>query len=316
MILAPQVPLLRGQDARFQSSFWRTKAKVVLPFESIHGEIVIQLSLNGAPPANFLLDSGAGMTQLDRRAIETAHLKTFSVNSQALTPAGKFSFTLAAQDVHLRRNKDELLHGSVFATDLSQLEESCGVPLAGVIGFDYIQQYPILLDYSAKTITIFADKEVQYRGPGIIVHAENMQPSGESIDFPAVIAHLELNNGSRVSARLEIDTGSDHALTLHAPFARQHDVAQQESNRGPKAAPILSETFDGARYQLVRGQISAIRIGNLRIADPGVLYAKEAVGLSASDQTDGELGNKFLSRFRIFFDIPRGLIVFEPSLDQ
>ncbi len=312
LFLVPPAPFIRGQEARFHSSPWRSRATVVVPFELINGEIVMRLSLNGAAPANFLLDSGSGPSQFDRRAIATAHLKTVSVgNTKEITPAGTLPLTLAANGFRLTYGRSEIVHGSAFVTDLSTFEQALGIPLAGIVGFDYMQQCPILLDYRARTITIFKDRKVRYRGPGIAVPVETAQPSGELLHVPVVVARLELNDRSQVSARLEIDTGSNHALTLHAPFLRQHDLARHEAVQGPAAAPIFSETFGGVRYQLERGQISAVEIGGLKIPDPEALYAKNPAGVSASDQTDGELGSQFLSQFRIFFDIPRHLIVFE-----
>jgi hypothetical protein len=167
------------------------------------------------------------------------------------------------------------------------------------------------LDYRAKTITIFVNKKVRYRGTGVTIPVVNTNVSGELPHLPVVSATLELPDGSSAEGRLELDTGSNSTLELNAPFVRNHHVAQNKKRSEPAPAPDFTQAFCGEEYEEVNADVTAIRLGGLRFANPEALYAKDPVGVSASDETDGRLGNKFLSQFRIFFDIPRRVIVLE-----
>jgi hypothetical protein len=310
LLMVPPAPFVYGQDARFHSLPWRSKARLIVPFELIHGEIVVRLSLNGTPPGNFLLDSGSEVIMLGREAANGAHLKIVPINGKMVTPAGSCAMGLVSQGIHITHDKIEI-NGRAPVIDLSQLQKALGIPVEGILGFEYIRQYPLLLDYTKKTITIFVDKKVRYCGPAVEVPVEARNSSGGLPDLPVVVAQVEFPDGSKASARLEIETGSDRFLTLHAPFVHEHHIAYRGTGKEAAAPRTFSTTFCGDRYELVHGDVSDIQLGGMRFADPEALYAKDPAGVSASNETDGELGNRFLSQFRIFFDIPRDLIVFE-----
>lgn len=312
LFMAPTGTFLHAQETHFRSQFWRSKAKVIIPFEYFRNQIVVKLSLNNGLPANFLVDTGSDHTLLSQRAVETAHLKTNAVKGEVNSLAGRCHLNLTVGGVRIGAGKNELVHGSMPVIDLTAWETELGIPLESIIGFDYIRQFPTFVGYSAKTITIFADKKVQYQGNGERVVVERREKPGDSPDLPVIVANLKLPDGSFASARLTIDTGSDGGLSLHGPFVRLHAAVQVRTKADLSAQPILSAAFCG-EYEQQLGKVAAIQLGELRFSDPGTVYAADPVGISAGDETDGELGNKFLSQFRIFFDIPRNLIVLEPN---
>ena len=159
LFMAPTGPILHAQETHFRSQFWRSKAKVIIPFEYFRNQIVVKLSLNDGPPANFLVDSGSDHTLLSQRAVETAHLKTNAVKGEVNSLAGRCHLNLTVGGVHIRAGKNELVHGSMPVIDLTAWETELGIPLEGIIGFDYIRQFPILVGYSAKTDHDFCRQE-------------------------------------------------------------------------------------------------------------------------------------------------------------
>ncbi len=286
-----------------------SNARLVLPFDSIHNQIVLRLSLNGMPPGNFILDSGSESTVLDRKSAAAAHLKIVPNIGNAFTLGGVCSIGFSAEGMQIKYRRFELSRGVAPVIDLTGLAKGLGFPIEGIIGFNYIRQFPLLLDYRAKTITIFADKEVKYRGAGIPIPVVVAEGSDGPPQLPVVAARLELPDGSQADANLEIDTGYYGALDLHGPFVRNHPSVRSTPNSPLPAQPGYLQGGCGEWHKELPGQISAIALGGRLFPGPRVLYATAPAGVSASSQTDGELGNEFLSQFRVFFDIPRGQIV-------
>jgi hypothetical protein len=310
LLLSSPLALSSGEVPGFHSSLWSSKATLVLPFELINNQIVVRLSLNGTP-GSFILDSGTEHITLDRKAADAAHLRILP-NSGNLNTLGKpCAIETSANGIQIKYGKIELAKGIAPVIDMSQLERGLGFPIEGIIGFDFIRRFPLLLDYGAKTITVFADKKVQYRGEGASIPVLNTEAAGEPPRLPVVVSKLELPDGSQADAKLEIDTGYYGVLDLHAPFVQKHPSIRVQPTAIPLTPPPNLQTGCGDSHEDVRGQVSAIQLGGIRFAAPEALYAKEPAGLSTGDETDGELGNRFLSQFRVFFDIPAYLIVLD-----
>ncbi|HZB87385.1 MAG TPA: aspartyl protease family protein [Terracidiphilus sp.] len=307
----PLPPAISCSDegAQFHSSIWSSKERVVVPFEFINNQIVVRLSLNGMP-GNFIVDTGTDHTALDRRAADAAHMKdaahlTIVPNTGNANSLGKScAIVVAARGVEIKFGKVELIRGITPVSDFSQFEKGFGFTLSGIIGFDYIRQFPMLFDYRAKTITIFGDKRVQYRGPGTSIPLVDTNP-------PVVAAKMELPDGSQAEAKLIVDTGYYGGLDLHGPFVQKHVAVQATQNtaRSDPAPGIRGGCGDD--IEQMRGEVSAIQLGTARFPGPETQYAKSPIGVSASSETDGQLGSAFLSQFRIFFDAPRNLIVLD-----
>ncbi len=313
LFLALTAPFLHGQGSEFRSLSWSPKKVVVVPFEYVHSLILVRLSLNGLPPVSFSLDTGADTTCLDRQAADAAHLKTVMIKGELNSLSGTCALGPVAQGIHVKAGKNELLRGSGLVLDLSQFEKPLGIPLAGILGFDYLRQFPVLLDYRAKTITIFADKKVHYSGSSaLIVPLEKGKEAGKPPNLPVIVVQLELPDGSFAEAKLTIDTGFDGSLNLHGPFVREHPSVQAAPSTNPSARPLYDQAYCGDKYEVELGKVSAIRLGGTRFPAPEVVYSKTPAGVGDSGETDGELGNGFLSQFRIFFDVPHNVIVFEP----
>lgn len=292
-----------GQEANFHSSLFK-RATLVFPFEFVNNQIIVRLSLNGIP-GNFILDTGASKTTLNLRAAEAAHLKMVKNVGSANGLGKSCAIEMAAENVDIKDAKIEILNGTAPVVDLSQLEKGLGVPLEGILGFDYLRLFPILVDYRAKTITFFEDKQVQYRGP------EASIPLLLDGDTPVVVATTWLPDGSRADARLEIDTGYYGALDLHGPFVQKHPSVEADPKTQTAEPPSDLQDICGYTFKELSGKISAIQIGNARFPDPQVFYAQTPTGISANSQTDGELGNAFLSQFSLFLDAPQHLLVLD-----
>lgn len=276
------------------------KTEIVLPFRNVHDEIVVSLSLNGHKGMNFIVDTGSGVTILDAATATAAHVKVLPLEaSPSQSPAGPFTPTQAAPHAEITgyglKLRDNLLVGN-----LQELQKGLGIPLAGIIGFDFLGQLPFLVDYSAKTITISP------HNPPHDIEVPVESPISGEFNGPIVCLNLELPGGRRVKANLIVDTGSTEGLTLHVPFVEKYGLQPLA-----KARPV-NQTAYGGSYRVMPGLVPALLLGDLRVEDLQALFDVSPVGVAASERIDGEIGYKILTRFRTFVDASHQVVVFEP----
>ncbi len=284
---------------------WGGSSEIVLPFQNVQGEMVVTMSLNGHKGMNFVVDTGTGFTILDASAAAAAHVKILPLEAPPLQAlAGPVPLTQTAPHARITGYGLEL-RDHLLVSNLQELQKGLGIPLAGIIGFDFLGQLPFLVDYSAKTITIFPPKRKNDTPhQGIEVSVEPSIP--KEFDGPIVCLNLELPDGRRVKANLTVDTGSTEGLLLHVPFVEKYGL--QPSVK----AQTVSQTTYGGTYNATPGAVPALLLGDLRVEDLHALYAVNPVGMAGNKRIDGEIGFQILSRFRIFMDAPHHVVVFEP----
>lgn len=280
------------------------KSTISIPFRDVHHELVVTFSLNGHKGKNFLIDSGFGATILNTSAIRDAHLKTIPVKFSVESEAGNIAVTQAALQARIDGYGLEL-RDNLLVGDLELLEQTIGIPLEGIIGFDFLNQSPFLIDYSAKKITIFALNDEGIQLPkGIEMPLE--PPIAKHAYGPVTDVQIELPDSRRVSAKVILDTGSTTGITLHAPFLDRYGLSV---NGNPT---FHTATGYGGTSRVVRGVVTALWLGNLRVAEFPAFYAVSPAGMPGSKLIDGEIGYEILSRFRIYVDAPHQRVVFEP----
>lgn len=293
------------------SFFSHTDAKLTIPFDYIHGEIVLHLNVNGRDEQNFLLDSGSTASFLSQDCVKSTHLTTIR-NSRLDLRSRDAVYSGSTIAMHVRISGDQsmmvtgnvsklILTGNLQTLDMSHFESILGVPLSGILGYDYIRQFPIAIDYTHRTVTIFPNKNFRYRGDGIQLKAKDNE-------LPTVDANLTLQDGSIVEAKLMIDTGSDRNLELNEPFGAQHDLTEHDSS--PHGTVSMSST--GTLYHEIGGDIQLLTIGRIAIKNPETdLTVGIRKGALISGEWDGEIGNHLLDSYRALFDLPRGIIILE-----
>lgn len=283
----------------------------VLPFDYIHHQIVLHLNVNGRQGVPFFLDSGSSSTMLAQSFVRDTHLSTTQYPHFKLVSRDAVQLGItAARHVHISGGSDswvigdvskELVTGNMPVIDMSNIDRYLKVPIDGILGYDYIRHYPVLINYAYHTVTIFPDKKLHYRGNGV-----RLIPLKGTL--PTIRATLTLADGRKVNARLTLDTGSDEGLELNAPFGVRYHLGTS-GKHGSAAAPDFGPT-----YHQINEPIRSLQIGSIVINNPEAsLAVNVASGALDSSTSDGDIGNEILESYRVLFDLPRNLIVLEPQ---
>ena len=247
-----------------------------LAFELRGHQIIVPVSISGAGPFRFLLDTGASRSVI---ATNVAKRLSLHVRSRTLmiTPAGQSIRPVATVLLQLGARRAAPVNATVVADD-----ELARAKVDGIVGQDVLSTLVYTIDYRRRTI--FWDEAVPTTGQRVLLEFTDGRAL---VTIPA--------DGDRPPLQLIPDTGADNLVL----FLR----------RGRQLPPVISldigvlRTLSG--HQLVRRVlIDALNVGGVDLGE------QSAVVLAAEDATlpsgDGLLPLHLFSR--VSFHGPDGYL--------
>src|SRR5262249_17676068 len=121
---------------------------VRIPFTNEASHVVVQISVNRRAPIGFVLDTGD-----DTETLSTPRLAEMGVTpygASQLVGGGNAAASSFARDLSLSAPGVELVRQHATVLDLSGLERAFGVPIGGILGYDFISRFVVELDYQAN----------------------------------------------------------------------------------------------------------------------------------------------------------------------
>ncbi len=278
----------------------RLAKDIVVPFDYSQREIIVKGHLNDDDEVEFLFDTGASDTLIDRRVAAEHFLPKqgeFDIKAISGVVSTQTSTVKRLEIGHLIINDVP-----VRIIDLSPQSKHLGRPIAGIIGTNVISKYLVTLDYSKPSIT-FADLENGARPPNAVPLPFAVQQA------PFVAALL---NGKEPQLLLA-DTG---AAFNHLPFAAARHYVGNDAN----AMKHFTEGtgLDGQPIRLGTVNLDNVTVSGFAVRKVSFTYPFKDPGASDSltvsksknvtrggffqDAAAGILGNPFWNNFIVTID--------------
>ncbi|HEX8671580.1 MAG TPA: aspartyl protease family protein [Longimicrobium sp.] len=261
-----------------------------MPFELHNGHVYVRVRADSAPPAWFILDTGASTT------LDSAFAASLGRGVAAHTERGggggegsvqvRFveGVTLALADSGAGAARVPAQR--IATVSLAAISRAEGRPVAGILGGSFFSRHGVVIDYARLRLTVHPTRT--FRPP-----AEwTAIPLQREEDLVFARAAVTLRAGARpLTGWYEVDTGGGHALILNAPFAARHGLGA--AGAGSSGAMLSI----GGGATAVRGQVEAFTLGSSSLAAVPALFSQATGGLFASGDFDGSIGGALLSRF-------------------
>ena len=249
------------------------------------GLIFVDATLYGTPGV-FLLDTGAAATVVDPHFALAARLHLG--RTRAITGRGGDIGARQADPAPLALVGGPQARIGPLVTDLSQASRAMGVPLAGILGEDFLRRFVITLNYRDQTLAL-AD-------------SADAPPDAAPIrlgDAPYVHAKAILG-GHVADGEFEIDTGSNTAVEFWRPFAD----ANLGNGLGARAVGlgVAGETY------VANGHIDALEVAGRRIEGLDVNFADDTRNDDAGPRYGGVIGGPAWRGLVVILDLPRRLM--------
>ncbi len=204
-----QNPVLSFQFASGQSA-------LKIPFELSNNLILVQAQLNDSQPLWFIFDTGANSSIVDAQLVKKLKLRTRG-KAQGSASGGAIEAELIP-GVSLALPGIKVFNQTVAALPIEFFAPMLGKSIGGIIGYDFIKQFVVEVNYQAKVMNVYAPASYKHSGSSDIVPIKFINKK------PFVNVKIKPQGRHAVEGTFMIDTGADGAMTVDSPFVRAHQL--------------------------------------------------------------------------------------------
>ncbi len=258
------------------------------------GHLIVKPYIDGEEVGWFILDTGAGRLCIDPVVAEQLEMPSFG-KVLAVGTAGSVDAGFR-QGESLELGPVEIERPIYVELDLSFLEPSFGVPVAGICGYDLFARTVVELDL--ETLDLALHDPANYGLEGGSWSELTVRDK-----LPTVRCSFEGDH----DGLFKIDTGANHAVLFFTPAVEQYDLLDGRTLRTTTIGGV------GGSQSASTGQLEWFALGGRRFEAVNATFATTDVGIVSGGAVLGNLGNELLQPFRIVFNYPAGQIAFLPK---
>jgi predicted aspartyl protease len=279
-------------------------APVEVPFEFVHDQIVVTVKIGGKGPYSMLVDTDTDPSAID---LATAKELGLGLDSRSYTATGGGSQAQTVQPTRLPSVElgtivaREVMAGAI---DLKKLSAKLERPIHGVLGYSFLKDRILQIDYAASKLRFFT--ESPYAG------IQNQPNTVNKIAMPfrydnGVLIDSVFINGQKLKATLDTGSSGMFALTPEAvAILGLEDQAQDGA--GEKSVGYNGE------YETKSGVLKSVRIGRLSLESAPASFWPAGTGHD-KEKFQVNIGNGFFKFYLVTFDFRGKIVVFEQPED-
>lgn len=277
--------------------------RALVPFRFVMNQVRIDAMVNGAGPFHLVLDTGMptrGIMLFDSERVRALGLEDSGNRVTVRGAGGKGSSyqAIVAPDTSVELGELKLSKVTAMV-----LPERAGMPpgMDGIIGGELFFQFAVKIDRKRSRLEVIEPSAFSPAKEASIVRLDR-QGGMIFVDVGIVV-----EGGDAIPARVVIDTGAGHAISLNA--------RDDGTLAPPKNAidAILGRGRSGA-VRGKRGRVRRVELGGF--AFENVVASFPDSGHSSPggvDLRDGNLGAEILKRFAVTFDYAHDRMALEPG---
>jgi Aspartyl protease len=284
---------------------YRLGQDVTIPFDVANNNVYVRVSVERSAPLWFILDTGDKYALVDVATAQSLGLEL----TDAAGVHGASGTRVPARRVPNARFSIVGFEGFsqplFLALPLDELATATGHDVAGILGYDFLSQFVVEIDYVAHTITLHDTARFQYHGTG-----ESIPITFDAFEHPCASGTLTLEGRAPIDGAFVLDIGMSDAVTLHSPFVDREHLLPPVSTRIARpgghgvGGPVGTTAF---------GRIEALTLGHFTIGHPVVGYSQATDGPFASANAAGTIGADILRRFNVILDYGHSRVILEPN---
>lgn len=271
---------------------------VVLKFELTRGHIAVDVKVNGRQSAKFILDSGAAINLIDTELADELGLTDVgSITARGVAGYEKIGLvrldSLAVGDLVLYNQTI----GRFELADMFRAYDQ--KPKHGLLGYDFLSRFPILIDYDGTRISIF--------------NPENFAPPSGGVEVPFRLTSRAPTidaSVAGVTGSFLIDLGSAFGLILHRRFVERHKLGLSLSDFKDLRGSVAGV---GGFLTGKSAVAPTFEFGSLKMDRVPIIIPDGESGLSGSEELAGVIGNELLGRFLVLFDYRNQRLILYPG---
>lgn len=286
--------------------FEKKEDKVVIPFQLIHNLIFIPIKVNGVE-LTFLLDSGVDETILFSME-EKKEVRFSNVEKIALRGLGSED---AVEGLKSQHNTLEILgwkssnHLIYIILDQNfNLSYPIGIPVNGIIGYSFLQNNLVEINYAKKRITVYKNAsdvldKFEKKFQKMPISIEKRKP---------YISSKVVVDTAKVDVKLLLDIGNSDAIWLFSNDSNKIKVPEKHFD------DYLGKGFSGD-IEGKRAKINTFTLSEFNFKNPIVAFPDSTSirNVNQVKNRSGSIGGEILRRFTVVFDYPNQNVYFRKN---
>lgn len=274
------------------------KHKTIIPFIASNSLIIVPVSVNGNTPINFLVDTGVRSNILFSKILGDALGLEYTRRIKLVGADGSDDLMASVSPIN---NFDlgpvEGIFQSllVLEQEFLELESVIGIPIYGILGYEFFKYNPIKINYDSGKIVFYEPKAFKWR-PFFYRKLDLTILDNK----PYINAKVEQKDGSTLTPRLLVDTGANHGLLLN------RETTDKISMPPLFIESALGQSLGGVLYGYI-GRVEQLSLANFKLDDVLTSYPEETPFSYVIKDSGrfGSLGAEVLGRTKLIFDYPR-----------
>lgn len=272
--------------------------KIDIPFYASNNLIIIPISINGTYPVNFLVDTGVRANILFSKKLGDAMELSYSRELNLVGADGAASlkaFVSPTNHIDLGAVEGIAQNLLVLEEDFLELEAVIGVPVYGIIGYEFFKYNPVKVDYDKGIMSFYRRDAMKWRPPfykKLPMIIENHKPY--------ITAKVRQQSGPVLYPKLLVDTGANHGLLLNKETSDKITLPELFIETE------LGQSLGGELFGFV-GRVNSLNISGFHFDDVLTSYPEETPFSYVIKESgrQGSIGAEILGRMKLIFDYPR-----------
>jgi Aspartyl protease len=250
---------------------------------------VIPVSVNGAPPLRFVLDTG-GQNVISPDAARRVGLEPVGEGTVGGAGAALAKIRYAAAR-SVRVGNAEMRDQPFVVLDLGR-----SAPVDGIVGYELLARFAARIDLQRGRVELARDaRSLGTAGTAVAMAFDERQPQVDgALDG--------------IAGTMTIDTGSASSVDVNTPFVTAHDL-RARYHADVEGYPISGV---GGAVHAYFARANELRLGDVHVRDVSLLLTDARGGAEANPTIAANVGDQVLRRFSLVVDYRAATIRFEP----
>jgi predicted aspartyl protease len=271
---------------------------VTLPAKFGREHVFVRITIGGRG-LDFVLDTGASGITLDNGVARQLGLTAYGTHS-AITAQRYTTARTIVPEMHV----GQLTMKNVAVQLVPDgLDETFGVKSVGLLGFDFLAELGVTIDYEHERVT--AVPEPAYVAPA----GAHVIPLDVRIGDGSPMVTVAVNGA--LGERFIVDTGGAGSFMIFDTFARKHPEALHDEGGGDAFARSMTFEGVGGAIKTKPYQIKKLKMGPISFNDFVGYRVMSASSYEGDD--DGIIGVDFLKLFNVGLDYANSRIYLVPN---
>nr|WP_245531136.1 aspartyl protease family protein [Belliella baltica] len=281
--------------------------KAEIPFINSNNLIIVPVSINGNEPVNFIVDTGVRTNIFFSKTLANQLGLQYTRSLNLVGADGKTVLTASVSPNNhfdLGNVEGKIQTILVLDEDFFELESVIGIPIYGVLGYEFFKFNPVRIDYDRGKMFFYKTDALKWRPIGF-------RKLKMPIEYnkPYINAKVKQVAGEDLYTKLLIDTGANHGLLLNKESTEEIVIppVNLETDLGRSLGGDLFGVVGRSKFLSLNG----LRFNNIITSYP---FETEYSYIIKETGRQGSIGSELLGRLELIIDYPRERFLFKRSV--